>query len=357
MRFKLRLFWIPFLAVVFLAAGLVLLPRETATAARRALSLCGGVLLPSLFPFFVLSGIVLGTGLGARLGRLAAPLMRPLFRVNGTGAAALVLGSLGGYPIGASCAVLLYESDACSQTEAERLLAFCNNSGPSFVLGAVGAGIFGSMRIGVFLYLVHIVSALLVGLLFRFYRYRDRPIPEQSVPVKPPLSLPSALYHSIQDGLRQTLNVCAFVIFFAVLSAIFTGFSIFPAGNPLCLGFLEVTSGVSVLPVSDPVHAFPLAALLIGFAGVSVHCQTLSLFSDTDLRPAPYLLGKGLHGLLSYLLALPLARWLFATQTAFAPLFSVRPHSLVWGIFGGCLVLVALVLAKRAGKPYNRENQ
>ena len=80
-------------------------------------------------------------GLSRCLGRLLHPIMAPLFRVNGSCAAALALGFVGGYPVGARTAIQLYQQGQCSKTEAQRLLAFCNNSGPAFILGAVGAGV------------------------------------------------------------------------------------------------------------------------------------------------------------------------------------------------------------------------
>ena len=127
------------------------------------------MIVPSLFPFFILSTLVVDLGLAAQLGRAMEKIMRPLFRVDGSCAAAVALGFIGGYPVGARTALQLYQQGQCSKTEAERLLAFCNNSGPAFILGVVGAGIFGDGRVGFLLYLTHALASLMVGLLFRFH--------------------------------------------------------------------------------------------------------------------------------------------------------------------------------------------
>ena len=95
------------LALTAVTAGLMLFPKECLAAAKTGLELCGNVILPSLFPFFVLSSLVVDLGLAAYPGRVLEPVMRPLFRVNGSCAAALVLGFVGGYPVGARTAITL----------------------------------------------------------------------------------------------------------------------------------------------------------------------------------------------------------------------------------------------------------
>lgn len=116
------------LALLIATAGLVAAPGEAIAGAKDGLVLCFNVIVPSLFPFFVLSSLVVDLGLAAYLGRALEGLMRPLFRVSGSCAAAVALGFIGGYPVGARTALQLYQQGLCSKPEAERLLAFCNNS-------------------------------------------------------------------------------------------------------------------------------------------------------------------------------------------------------------------------------------
>ena len=132
------------LGLLLSAAALVVWPQQSMGAMKDGLKLCANVIVPSLFPFFVLSSLVVELGMSRYLGRLLEPVMAPLFRVNGSCATALALGFVGGYPVGARTAISLYENGQCSKTEAERMLAFCNNCGPAFILGVVGTGIFGS---------------------------------------------------------------------------------------------------------------------------------------------------------------------------------------------------------------------
>ena len=163
------------IGLLWATLALILWPDQAMEAMRDGLQLCGNVILPSLFPFFVLSTLVIELGMSQYLGKLLEPIMAPVFRVNGNCAAALALGFVGGYPVGARTAIQIYENGQCSRTEAERMLAFCNNSGPAFILGVVGTGVFGSGTAGLLLYLTHLLASLCVGILFRFYRASDQP--------------------------------------------------------------------------------------------------------------------------------------------------------------------------------------
>ena len=123
-------------------------PEESLEAAREGITLCLDVLIPSLFPFFVLSSLLIETGVAGLCARPLSRWMYPLFGVGGAGAAALVLGLIGGYPAGARTIAQLVERGECSREEARRLSRFCNNCGPAFFLGAVGMGVFGSKEVG-----------------------------------------------------------------------------------------------------------------------------------------------------------------------------------------------------------------
>lgn len=312
------------IALLTAAAALVLAPQEAVAGAKNGLALCFNVIVPSLFPFFVLSSLVVDLGLAAYLGRAMEKLMRPLFRVGGSCAAAVALGFIGGYPVGARTALQLYEQGQCSKAEAERLLAFCNNSGPAFILGVVGAGVFGDSRVGLLLYLTHAVASLLVGLLFRFHGGNDRrggPV-RHAKPIET-VTIPAAFTGAVTRSLQSTLNICAFVVFFAVVLQLLTAYGVLGAAaellallgfqgewaRRLVAGLLELSSGVSSLMGSGGFAGrASMAAFMLGWAGLSVHCQVLSFLVDSGLSARTYLAGKLCHGLIAAGLTWLLAR-------------------------------------------------
>lgn len=315
-------------ALLAATASLLLFPQAGLEAARDGLALCYNVIVPSLFPFFVLSSLVVELGLAGYLGRALEGIMRPLFNVSGACASAVVLGFVGGYPVGAKTAIALYQNGACTKTEAERLLAFCNNSGPAFILGVVGAGVFASSRIGLLLYLAHAAASVCIGIMFRFYRKdRKHARGERAAPQIQARRFTAALTGSVTGSFHATLNICAFVIFFTVvirmlfhsglLSAAAAGLAAvlaplgFPAdlAQPLLTGIIELTSGVWSLAGSGALAGrISMAAFMLGWAGVSVHCQVLSFLGNSGLSPRTYFWGKILHGGLAVLFTALLCR-------------------------------------------------
>ena len=135
---------------------LIFASQSVISASKNALNICATLILPSLFPFFVISILLAKLGFPKYLEKLFAPAAAKIFSVSGAGISALFVGLCGGYPMGAAYIAQLYEDKIIRREEAEHLLAFCNNSGPAFIVGVMGAGVFKSAKIGLLLYAVHI---------------------------------------------------------------------------------------------------------------------------------------------------------------------------------------------------------
>ena len=307
------------LGVALMVLSLLLFPKQSVAAASDGVQLCLNVILPSLFPFFVLSTLCVELGMIGALGKLMQPLMAPLFRVGGCCAGAFLLGIIGGYPVGARTAISLYESGQCSREEAERLMSFCNNSGPAFILGVVGAGIFSSSSAGLWLYGAHVAASILVGILFRFYGAGTVTASHALPKAMQDRSLTVVFIEAVKGAFSSTLNICAFVIFFTVvirllfLTGVITHLAMLLSallGNlglrqdmaeSLLSGAIEMTSGVwSLRDMAASLGSrMCMAAFILGWAGLSVHCQVLSFIGQSGLCTRTYFFGKLLHGFLS----------------------------------------------------------
>ena len=353
------------------ALALVRHPREISAAVRQGLELCGTVILPALFPFFVLTSLAVSLGLPRLMSRVLEPVMKPLFRLSGSCAAPLALGLIGGYPVGAKAALTLYQSDQCSKSEAERLLAFCNNAGPSFILGVVGAQIFADSRAGMLLWLTHITAALCVGLLVRFTSGAEGSDLRRQGPPFSAVSLPAAFTKAVGDGLHSTLNLCAFVVCFTAILRLcqLTGLISTLAGLLGCLGLpryrteqlltglLELSSGTAALrDAGDLEVSLALAAFFLGWAGLSVHCQTLSLLQGSGLRYKFYWLGKLLQGLIAAVLTVLLYRFFpFSCPAGSWPVPPlIMPARFDWITLTawGLVLTAALGCIKKSGKSW-----
>jgi len=294
----------------FLSVGLLLLmggflwnSQLTAQAVRDGLRLCAHSVVPALFPFFVAVSCFTDLGLARDLGRLLAPVMSPLLGCSGTGSVAFLLGLLGGYPVGGRTVAELYRSGAIDRVEAEHLLTFCNNCGPSFVLGIAGAGCFGSLRAGLWLYAIHVVSAVLVAQLRRNRRAGRGPL----LLAAPVSSLPAVLVRSVTDGAQAMVSVCAFVVFFVALLRLITALT--GLSHPTLIGMVELTGGI--LRLTPDRTGFVTAAALLSWGGLSVHGQTAAVLQGTDLSLTPHVAGKAVQAAISAALALAVSRLLF----------------------------------------------
>lgn len=283
------------------ALALLLFPAQSARAAREGLTLCLETVIPSLFPFFVLSSLLISCGMAEEAAWFLSPLMRPLFHLSGSCGSALVLGLVGGYPVGARTARALYERGTISKSEAGQLLCFTNNAGPGFILGICGASVFSSARIGGYLYLVHAAAALLTGVLLRPKLTRQSgSIRRQSAEAQP---FSAVFPAAVQSSFSGVLNVSAFVVLFMVLLRLMAQLLPFPGTLPcaLLLGFVELTNGVTALSADRA--GFIACAALLSWGSLSVHCQTLAVLSGSGLDSRLYLRGKIMQAVLSVPLA------------------------------------------------------
>ena len=293
------------IGLCYLILCLGMSPERCMVAAAEALSLCVTSVIPALFPFFVCSSLLVALGGAEICGRALSGIMRPVFKVGGSGALALVLGIVSGYPVGAGCAAELYNSGRISKAEAERLLGFCNNSGPLFIIGTVGFALSGGARLGGILYLIHIASALAAGVILARIVRDEAPVitPGISEVKKPPAArLASAFGNAVSKGVITVLNVCGFVVFFKVLECALPDFGGSVFLNPL----LEITGGIAELSKTAlaPSLKFSLISMFLAFSGLSVFFQTSSILEGSGLSMKYYVVGKLIHGLLAFLISM-----------------------------------------------------
>ena len=273
-------------------------------AAAAGLSLCGRSVIPALFPFMAASTMLVSMGFGEWASPRLAGLMS-LYRLPGPAGSALLLGLVGGYPIGARTAAELHEKGLLTAEEAERLLGFCSNSNPVFLISVLGGGVFGSPRAGVYLWLIHVLSALLTGLFFRGSGKPLRRRPPPGLSRSP--SLPAAFVEGIRSACGNMLSVCGFVIFFYVLASPLAALGGLPGAA--AVGFLELFS-LTPLLAADRL-SFILASACAGWGGASVLCQTAAVLEGSGLRLRNCVIGKVLQGLLAGALAAGASFYLF----------------------------------------------
>ncbi len=292
------------LAVILFAAGVLINPSGAMLTARDAIAACVNSVIPSLFPFFVCSRMLIEMGAAEKLGKILAPLMKPLFGVGGGGALVFVIGILSGYPVGASAAADLAESGQCTKSEAEKLLGYCNNSGPLFILGTIGAGLLGNAQLGWILYISHIMSVLTVAVIMRKIpcEISCKKRKEKHIKQK---HFGQIMAEAVSNGAQSVFTVCGFVIIFSILTGNLESFGVlqlfsltgieYNVLKAFLFGFFEPVGGcvtTSNVFFNYPVIRCMILSAIIGWSGVSVHLQVLGIIKRNGLSAKYYFLGK-----------------------------------------------------------------
>lgn len=296
--------------------SLVLILRNADIAIRHmtyGLRLCVTSVIPSLFPFMVLSEIIVSTGAAQTIGQWLARPFGALFHIRRESSCALLLGLLCGFPVGTRCALSLYRQGVIERKELSRLLCFSNIPSSAFLISTVGTSLFGDHSFGVLLYVLTVFSALLLGFIIARLPQNKKKAQPSSVPSISPAPREekhgiSAFTNAIGSSAFAMLHICAFVVFFSVfagaLEHLLRGLSLSPSVSALLFGVFELTGGVArastlSLPISEILCAF-----FVGWSGISVHCQCMSLCDVPYISFRPYLFAKAAHGMLNVLLLL-----------------------------------------------------
>lgn len=345
---KRRFFYVCVLLIIVL---ILFRAEDVINNTKQALMMCFEIIIPTLFPFFVCSGLLIYSGFGAVVAKRAERIMRPVFNVAPSGAIAFVLGIISGFPTGAICARDLYKSGNLSKTEAERLLSFCNNSGPLFIIGSIGTAIYAKPIYGVTLYAIHIISSIIVGIVFKNYGKSRHNSPPTLVNTRD-LSIPETVTTSLENASKNILTVCFSIIFFsAIARTIFELLPLSPVLDALASGLCEFSTGV--LKVSgldtDIAKKLVLTSLIVGFSGLSVHLQVMSVTTEARLGLKPYILGKCLHGIISAILtvgAILISR-LHLSPSKNVPVFSASCFTSAVFVFIAVVFLLLICLKKK----------
>lgn len=303
---------------------LVICGADISAGVRCGLSVCGEVVIPSLFPFMVLANMILATGASDVLGKPLSFITCPIFRLPKVTAAPILLSYISGYPVGASIAARLHKQNRISRDDAERMLTFTVNSSPAMAIFAVGLGMLGSIRYGIILYCTHAAASFLTGIIFTrlilksgkntghcsFSRkvrkkssnknsdstkinevYKNTCLPQK-------VNFADVFVNATADAASAMINICGCVILFAGITSALNNFTWLAA-------ILEVTVGCRYASGLG----LPLVAAVLGFGGLSVIFQILTL-SKGLIRPLVLLASRLTHSLISYFICLAVIRLL-----------------------------------------------
>ena len=283
--------------VTALFAAMLIFPQAVFSGAEEGLLLWFQIIFPTLFPFLVVTSLLLSSGGLNLITRLFGGLFRRIFRVTQNGAFAVLAGFLCGYPMGAKVTADLLRAEKISDREARYLLSFCNNTSPVFIINFIVWKTFGDERLMLPALLILIGSPVLMSFIFRRIYLKGRhPFPEPSAALKEKKTRFdfSVLDSCMMNSFEAIVKVGGYIILFSVLLSLLEELSgqnsILIAAAPA----LEVTNGILLLSssVSDPGLRYAAVLGLTSFGGLCSAAQTQCMLEGTGLSVIPYIIQK-----------------------------------------------------------------
>ena len=260
---------------------------------QSGIDLCVKTVIPSLFPFFVLSTVLLSL----QETNLCYPvqLLIKTLKIPNSAASVLVPAFFGGYPVGAKCVGDLYHKKQISRDEANRLLSFCSNAGPSFLFGII-SGFFPDRKMIWMLWMIHVISAVITAMIIpakkteRFVPQDNKYISEKSI---------------LFPAVRAMCIVCCWVALFRGIINFMNNWFCWrmPVWIQVCfMGILELTNGCCQLFLIEDIRLrFIVCSCLLAFGGICVLLQTASVTDGLSL--ACYIKGKIIQTIFSFLIS------------------------------------------------------
>lgn len=311
--------------ILLLIISIVKNPSMSINSAKTGLNLWLNILVPSLFPFLIMSELFISSGLVKSLGSLLEPVMKPIFGISGEGSFPFIMSLVSGYPVGAKLTSRLRGLDIISKEEGDRLITIASTSGPLFILGSVSIGMLSLADIGGLLIIPHYLAVITVGLIFRCIPsnpknnfYHKSPSSQMNSMGKEieSDSIPIIISNSVRDSINSILIIGGFVIIYNVIidvlldsqfiSILLIDLSrILKVDQELLKGFfaglIELTTGCSRIASLNINIMIKIQTInfLIGWGGLSILSQAISFISQTDISIKKYISSKFLHGIIS----------------------------------------------------------
>lgn len=279
----------PCVTFIILMGFLLLCYPEAATeGVKKGISVCINTLIPTLFPFMLLSQFAVGIKMFNTNSKILSRIFYMLFRLPPSTLPIIVFSFIGGFPLGALLIKSAYEKGEISLSQGQRMLLFCVIPGPSFAVTTVGYALYGSEKIGMIVYASSVLASLIIGFLSRFL-CEDEEVCESKQFTTMKVRYSTALGESVNLSVKGIVNICVWVVVFSCVGELVRMFVISPKMSDFILMISEVTNGVYRAAYS---YSLPIVCAVIGFSGFCLHIQVIPSIIRLKLRYRYFLVAR-----------------------------------------------------------------
>lgn len=296
--------------IVFVLICMITRPAVFISKSLDGISAWAFNVLPSVLPFMFFTRILSSLDIIDKLTRPFSPITQLCFKTPPVSFYTFIMAILSGYPVGAKMVADLYTQGKISKQDAFKMTSFCSTSGPMFIIGAVGIGMFASAKIGYILFISHLAGAILNGFIYRNLKTEDNNL--QNLPQT---QTKTDLNDIVLNSTISILSVgCIIVVSFIIIECFSPLLNLFPQNVSYLLeGIIEITKGcLDLSTLSNKIIATCLTSFVISFGGISTILQSLTMLNKVNMPVRIFITQKLTHGLLSLittiliLLAFPL---------------------------------------------------
>lgn len=307
---KIKSFFTELIITIFIISFgtfLVFRPDISFNGVKEGVSLCCNILVPSLFPFIFLSSFMINSGVSSRIGKVISPVSK-IFNLPESSLSVVLLSMIGGFPVGAKGISDLFERKIINKEQAERMIWFCVNAGPAFILGVIGNSLIKDMKIAQIILISQIFSSLIIALLLSLNKKQNE---TNKVELSKKMSFSESLIYSCESSSFSIINMCILVIIFNVFSCFLGNLQFFSLCSRILpiFGFpegvseifpqiiVEVTKACELISLNG---AFPpLFSFAVSWGGLCVHFQVISIMKKIKINYLKFLSFRLLNAILS----------------------------------------------------------
>jgi len=256
--------------------------------------------LPSLFPFFIISDVLISYNITNYIPNIFKKTFTKLFRINDAQLTIFFLSCVSGFPSNARNTRNLYDKGIITKEEASHILMFTHFSNPLFILSTVAVSFLNQESYGIFILISHYLGNFILGLFVR--NYSSVSDHYYMTNLEKSQSFSQVFLHAIRSSVDTLLMILGTLTCFLLVSSLMINrLEVGIYSSSILRGILEITMGLkslSLLPLTD-IYKVVIATMFISFGGFSVHLQVISQLVDTDIPYQPFFVARVFHALFS----------------------------------------------------------
>lgn len=261
-------------------------------------------ILPSLFPFFIISDILINYNITNYIPKSIRYVFTNLFNVSDNVVTIFFLSLISGFPSNARNTKTMYEMGIITKEEAGHALIFTHFSNPLFILGTISVFFLKNELYGYIILVAHYLSNIILGVIVRKYNIVSNI--DYTLIQEKKQNFPTIFIKAIKNSIDTLLTILGTLTCFLVLSSIIINRLNLNCYNYTILkGILEITMGLkdlASLNIPD-IYKVIISSMFISFGGLSVHMQVLSFLIDTDISYRPFFIARIFHSILAGVLS------------------------------------------------------